>query len=334
MYIGGMKHSVTIDALRGLAALAVLAAHADAYDLVKFAPFTEHKVWLGHFGVALFFVLSGALIWRSAQRASLAEYALNRATRILPLYLASIAFAALLLPMVGSYIAIDASPEVIVRHLTFTQAFGEPVSRALNPVLWTLSFEATFYMLVPLLALSLRAGVGAAQAASLFLFAISFLPGLQFFGLFAVGIWMEECRRGRVRLAAGCAFIACFGVYCFAALQTEWLTASLAAIAVGSVYLISAPRIVGFVLPPLSAVGVISYSLYIWHYLILEMIGFRNDQLREVFGSLWGQDWFRASFTLAVIFAVSVASYLIIERPFMGPVRRWLSAIKLRPATI
>lgn len=328
-----MKHLATIDALRGIAALAVLAAHADAYDLVKFAPLTEHKIWLGHFGVALFFVLSGALIWRSAQGASLAEYTLNRTTRILPLYLASIAFAALLFPMVGTYLTVDASPEVIARHLTFTQAFGEPVSRALNPVLWTLSFEAAFYMLIPFLALSLRAGVGAAQAASLLLFALSCLPGLQFFGLFAVGIWMEECRRGRVRLMAGCIFVACFGVYCVAVLQTEWLTAFIAAIAVGSVYLVSAPRIVGFILLPLSAVGTISYSLYIWHYLILEMIGFRNDQLREVFGSLWGQDWFRATFTLAVIFAVSVASYLIIERPFMGPVRRWLSAPKLQPAT-
>lgn len=331
-----MKHDVGINALRGLAALTVLAAHGDTADLIKSAFLTDHKVFLGHFGVALFFVLSGALIWRSAQRSSLGAYTLNRTTRILPLYLVNLAACVLLLPIVGTSLALDTSGEAVFRHLTFTQSFDPNVSRSLNPVLWTLSFEAAFYALVPLLCAAsryVRPEWWLVLACGLVWLKLPVVaPFVKFLPLFCVGIVLEEARAWRVGKLTAFAVGAGFGLAAFV-VEREWLAPMACAVMLASVYLISLPSVVRIALAPVAWIGVISYSLYIWHWLMLDVAGQNLDLIREVVGPVFRDDLWRAIIVLASIFAVSAASYWLVERPFMGPIRRLvISRQKLTPA--
>ena len=322
------NRSVQLDALRGVAALAVLFAHADAYDLVKSPFLTEHKIFLGHFGVALFFILSGGMIWRSIQRADLGTYALNRITRIAPLYFACIAFVVLAMPLIGSYYIFNVTSETIWRHVTFTQSFGDNVSRSLNPVLWTLSWEMAFYIVVPLLLLFSRW----INPAWFLIPAVMATPWAQFVGLFAIGIALEEIRAGRSSLPRGAALA--LAIVAFLAIsRPEWVLPCGVAIAAGVLYAVPLPKWTGITLAPLAFVGLVSYSLYIWHYLLLEIAGWKLDDIRAVMGPVFRDDLWRALIVLATILVISTASYLVIERPFMGPVRRWLTAPKHKLAT-
>lgn len=75
-----------IDVLRGIAALAVLVSHADHARLMELDLANPQKIFLGRFGVDLFFILSGFLIWRSARdvktKNSLKIYGIHQATRL------------------------------------------------------------------------------------------------------------------------------------------------------------------------------------------------------------------------------------------------------------
>jgi len=86
-------HNVILDALRGIAALAVLLAHGDHNQLIPLdvLAISDVKGFLGKFGVGLFFILSGYLIWISARNTlpkpgGLKIYFVHRATRIYLLF--------------------------------------------------------------------------------------------------------------------------------------------------------------------------------------------------------------------------------------------------------
>lgn len=320
--------TVKINALRGLAALAVLFAHADANYLVYHPAISAQKEILGTFGVELFFILSGALIWRSAKpllsEGRIGTYVLHRATRVLPLYWIVIATCVFAVPLIGTAYVMDTSLDAIWRHLTFTQNFEPNVSRAFNPVLWTLAYEAAFYAAIPLVLRWAHPSVWLACAAA----AIYLLgPQLhwQYLSLFAVGMAYEELRAGgRTWLRWGGITAGLLALATVWYLSGRW-TIPLAAGACAMVYLVTLPRWTVWPLAPVAAVGVISYSLYAWHYVLLELIGFRNGQWSAMFGDLWANGLIRALIVLAAIMIISTLSWLLIERPFMGPVRRWLS---------
>ncbi|MBV9293811.1 MAG: acyltransferase family protein, partial [Frankiales bacterium] len=95
----GERRSAPVESMRALAALAVLAFHAQlVIRLYDHRPVTNELlskiVSIGSQGVFLFFTLTGYLLFRPfAQRAwgsrlpvDVRRYALNRVLRILPLY--------------------------------------------------------------------------------------------------------------------------------------------------------------------------------------------------------------------------------------------------------
>ncbi|MCA0145152.1 acyltransferase [Blastococcus sp. LR1] len=141
-----------LDGLRAVAALAVLVHHAsywsgDHSDDVLGRTFSRLDV-----GVAVFFVLSGFLLSRPLFQAAAegrpaprtAAYLWRRALRILPAYWLTIAAALLLLPRNEGV-----GPDTWIRHLTFTQYygdgwFGDGLSHA-----WSLATEVAFYLVLP-----------------------------------------------------------------------------------------------------------------------------------------------------------------------------------------
>lgn len=319
-----------LDVLRGVAALIVMVSHADHAGLMQITMGTSLKVFLGRFGVFLFFILSGFLIWRSAQGirrvGGLMTYGIHRLTRLAPLYLVNIAFVVWALPHFDSAFQAHVTTETLVRHLTFTQDLNPSVSRDLNPVLWTLTHEVIFYALVPLLLMLRTAFLPLIGGAAIVL---SWTPStmsnfLALFHLFTIGILVAERRI----VWAGLALLV------FASMQAtgqpyaaEEIAARLAA---GGLFMaaLAAPVRGQWLSAPLRWVGIVSFSLYIWHYLFINILGTQTG-LRALHRLSFGwsaNDWIRGGGFVVMAMGISAVSYYLIERPGMGLLRRWLMA--------
>ncbi|UGS36202.1 hypothetical protein DSM104329_02602 [Capillimicrobium parvum] len=164
--------------MRGLACAGILVLHVWMFDWgargrPEKAPL-ELALSQLYLGVPLFFVLSGFLVYRPFvaavldRRAAprLGRYALRRAARILPAYWAALLGAFAVLTAIGHPNAVAASD--LPRFVLFAQGQSEATRGQLDPPMWTLAVEVSFYALVPLLAvLTARLGAGRARQAAL-----------------------------------------------------------------------------------------------------------------------------------------------------------------------
>jgi peptidoglycan/LPS O-acetylase OafA/YrhL len=167
---GGLEQTAHVDwvasltGIRAVAALLVVGTHA-AYSTGKYT----HGYWglVGsrlEIGVPIFFVLSGFLLFRPWLKSaatggpapSLSRYAWHRVRRIMPAYVITVLFAYVL------YHFREAGPNPghtwlgLVRNLTLTQIYcngylGKYLHQGLTQM-WSLAVEASFYVLLPLLA--------------------------------------------------------------------------------------------------------------------------------------------------------------------------------------
>ncbi|GAA3656026.1 acyltransferase [Nonomuraea antimicrobica] len=145
------RRQTWLDALRGVAVLAVLFEHL----LDPLFPEVRATVspWfdLGQYGVMVFFLISGYVVPASLERrGSVAGFWIGRVFRLYPLFLLA-AVLATVFGLVQVYSSLPAqlgeSPVVSgLAHLTMLQDFVQVVS-VIN-VFWTLSYEMVFYLLV------------------------------------------------------------------------------------------------------------------------------------------------------------------------------------------
>src|SRR5439155_16419574 len=146
-----------LDALRGCAALMVVAYHANGLLAVPGglrANVLDDVRFNLDSGVELFFVLSGYLIALPFLRAlvsggelpGIAAYGLRRAARILPAYwLVLTAALAMSTHAPGATpTGLQLVPHVLLLHGLVPGAISRPL-----PIAWTLSVEMVFYILVP-----------------------------------------------------------------------------------------------------------------------------------------------------------------------------------------
>lgn len=144
-----------LEGMRALAAVGVMTTHvafqtASAGDSVLGRVFGRLDL-----AVALFFALSGFLLWRPhAQvarglrpRPGTGRYYRSRIVRIMPAYLAVVVLALWLLPLGG---AVDVT--TWLANLTLTQIYVPFTLTAGLTQLWSLSVEMTFYLVLPLIA--------------------------------------------------------------------------------------------------------------------------------------------------------------------------------------
>ncbi len=308
-----------LDAIRGIAVIFVYLAHADAYNFLRFEPINSIKTVFGQLGVNLFFILSGYLVWRSAESAlkstsGLKHYAINRLSRILPLYLVCLLFCVTVFPALAVDFVPVVDTETFVRHLMFTQDLNPSVSRHLNPVLWSLTHEFIFYLLVPLMVIRRWRSEWLIVLALLLTAYAIVNPDTLFGGffekslLFAFGIFLSTRR-----VAPGWLFCALAITLCSIdlGLTLNRLVLAITVFAVLSKLRLLENTALWWLIGILALAGVISYSIYIWHYLLLEMASPWFNQLPI----------FRESFLArGVVFAVlcllvSTLSYWLIERP-------------------
>ncbi|GAA1080614.1 acyltransferase family protein [Tsukamurella spumae] len=153
-----------LEGMRAVAAIAVMLTHT-AFQTGQVGHSVMGRVW-GRFdmAVALFFALSGFLLWRAHARAAWSDgagpatgrYYRSRIVRIMPAYLVVAVVALALLPR-----AHPPSGSTWLANLSLTQVF---VPYALTDGLtqmWSLSVEMLFYLLLPLAALALARVRGA-----------------------------------------------------------------------------------------------------------------------------------------------------------------------------
>ncbi|BAO43441.1 acyltransferase family protein [Thiolapillus brandeum] len=167
----GTSARIYLDALtglRGIAALWVALWHlwgfagrpAYGLDVAGLHLDLTPLVRTGWAGVDIFFVLSGFVLGLAFCQAWLnnrppvkpAEYFRRRLLRVLPAYYAQIIVLIVVTLLLGA--GFPPVGDVLAQLLMVHNIFGSPATQ-LNPVFWTLPVEFDFYLLLPLMALSI-----------------------------------------------------------------------------------------------------------------------------------------------------------------------------------
>ncbi len=139
---------IGVQYLRAIAASLVVIQH-----ITHFVPGGKWHMVGGGFGVDLFFLISGFVIWVSGAHMAPGEFALRRIARIVPLYWAATLIAAFFQLRNGFLPYFWPEAGDFIRSLLFIP-YENPIRNAdISPVLgvgWTLNLEMYFYALFTL----------------------------------------------------------------------------------------------------------------------------------------------------------------------------------------
>jgi peptidoglycan/LPS O-acetylase OafA/YrhL len=346
-----------LEGLRGLAALGVLVTHVAFQTGSTAIPVLGALLGRLDLSVAVFFALSGFLLWRGPAAAArepgrprwrVGRYLRRRAARVLPAYWVTVSGVLALLPGAGG------GWTVWWANLTLTQVFVPLTLTTGLTQLWSLSVEATFYLVLPVFA-RLSAGVRTRRALLLgalatvtlgwaFLpiptvagvHATNWLPG--YLPWFGVGmVWAElaaDPPRWFARLAARprtCAMLAAtaFGLAATGlagpvGLATVTPARFATKVALGAVFagalllpLVGDPAPRPLLTHPVtSTLGRWSYGVFLWHVAVLAVVF-------PVFAILPFHGDFAVVLTLTTLLTLplAAASYGLVEEPARGLAR-------------
>lgn len=156
--VGGTRGFLpAVEGLRACAAVGVVVTHV-AFQTGMSGGITGRILGRFDLAVAVFFALSGFLLWRGhaaaarglRSRPSTGHYLRSRIVRIMPGYLVAVVVIMTLLPEV------KADFTVWLANLTLTQIYVPLTLTAGLTQMWSLSVEMSFYLALPLLALLAR----------------------------------------------------------------------------------------------------------------------------------------------------------------------------------
>ena len=323
-----------LTSLRAFAALGVFGFHLGRWAIVGVGPFD-----IGYSGVAFFFVLSGFILTyttaSSGRPLDLRRFYGRRFARVYPSHLVM-----LLVAIVVPVVAVDRTPVAAAGNLLLVQSWFPAGSMhyGMNGVSWSLSCEAFFYALFPLLFLILRdagrrsllLGLGAVlatQAAILIGGSLdssypdfaSVFPPLQL-GAFVLGILVARAALAdRLLPAWGMAALAAASVVACVELPTDrpdaaiWLL-PLFAVLIAWAYQADHRGRPGVLRSrALVYAGEVSFAFYLVHELVI--INLRHEHLAH--------GWSLALVALLVSCAAAVTLHHLVERP----AQRWLSTL-------
>lgn len=150
----------SLDLLRFVAALAVVFYHfvgqttwvkpwGDGVTADEVFPQASRFAHYGHYGVQLFFAISGFVILMSAQGRTVRQFAASRISRLFPAYWASVILTGVVLAVLstGSFHAI--AVRTVLINTTMLE-FGMGVHQV-DGVYWTLWVELMFYIIIGIL---------------------------------------------------------------------------------------------------------------------------------------------------------------------------------------
>ena len=330
-----------VDGLRGAASIVVVVQHAAERVSPSFRTFSGSWIQLGQLGVMVFFLVSGLVVPVSLERSgTLRLFWLSRVLRLYPAYWLSLV-GFLVVHKLGDH----PYPPAFRHHkarswageLTMVQAYVHIPN--LQGVYWTLAFEMAFYVVISVLFVAklLRHSVLLACAAlggALVLSVAGRLAdhhvplGVANIATMFVGTVLWRVRSGAVSARTGWRVLALGLVVCEAVLVVQLAgkgvdtstadATSLRPVAVGwfIAYVlvgvtfafrdrIAVPRV-------LVLAGLVSYSVYLLHPLVLDALG----RVGGVGGTV--------VLTLLITLAAATVSYRVVERPAVR-LGRWLS---------
>jgi peptidoglycan/LPS O-acetylase OafA/YrhL len=347
-----MQYRPHIDGLRTVAVIPVLLFHVDAV-LVP-GGFTGVDIF---FVISGFLITSLIVKEIEEGRFSILEFYKRRALRILPAFLVMIAFVLaltwpLLFPEETRAFALSlVAATLFVSNIYFWQTsgyFDADVETAPLLHTWTLSVEEQFYLLLPVFlilvwrffgrrfALAIVAvsvlsfvvslwGVSNRGTAAFYLlptraweFGIGGLAAVS--GLGAKGRFALPGTLPRTLLAVAGAVLVVWG---FVMLDGDSPFPGANALwpAVGAMLLIafSEGTVVGRLLSlrPMTAIGKISYSVYLWHWPLVVFWRIEAPPMA---------DWIRYAVLISLSLALGALSYYFVEQPFRRPGIRRASA--------
>lgn len=299
----GAAHVGSIDGLRAVAVLGVIAYHA------KFLPGS-----IGARGVDLFFVISGLClslpVLRSGENLQRSRFWVKRFWRIVPPYWVALAiFAALSLTAFGVPTQMTAArPFEFLKEALFFTGF----TPLYNGSFWTLEFEAHWYIFFPfILALFVKSrALFLVLLLGLYLWYLSpvrvpdagMLPCFML-GILAADLYLRGMTRPKIVLALAAVFLTLAIVF-----RTEsndhgdplWHLAAFCVVLAG---LGAASRV--FSWAPLAFIGVASYSIYLVHGPVLS----------------WAYDTLHLPMVVAALLSLGagIGFWALVERPMAKP---------------
>jgi peptidoglycan/LPS O-acetylase OafA/YrhL len=333
------------DSLRGLLAMWVALYHAFQWLKPANDPGRNILLHYGPYAVNAFVMLSGFLIYRSVSRmkspGDLGGYLQRRFFRIYPLYLFSI-----LVIFLGAWLSGgNASGTAFWENALMLRLFGWKTYA--NPPAWSLYVEEGFYLLIPLWILFFRRNIPGFSLLFYFLFSVFsiFSREMALLPYFCLGILVSQLlkdedelghSRGPAVLGGGVAY----GTFAAAAAMASRLSVNpffvevwypfffsqaYAACWLVIVYAAVRNRTLNLALGlyPLRVVGIISYSIYLLHSLIVTIgTPILFDGVGGISGSLpltaavHGPAAFYFLYATAIIF-YSCVTYAAVEYPFL-----------------
>ncbi len=305
-------------------------------------------LWYGHLAVAAFIVLSGfclqlSLYGRSNGRLTdRREFFRRRCRRILPPYYACLAFSLIVVWLVTSrqkgmpwaqYVPV--TWENVMAHVFMIHNLRPEWMYKINGVLWSIAIEFQLYLFFPLLVgllinrgrLALLGTVAGVVAVPLIFVAGSHKLYLWYAPLFALGmvaahIGLHPRRR---RPAPGWVALTglTFGALCVLSIgwtKSLWIRDSLGGLAISALLVLGLLTPRGLAIRFLSLrwiviAGTISYSLYLFHHPILQIVeaarpeGVASDVARFAFLLAIG---------VPIALVGSAGFFWLFERPFLS----------------
>jgi peptidoglycan/LPS O-acetylase OafA/YrhL len=310
---------------------------------------------MGRLGVPMFFVLSGFLIHYTFCRdpnPSTPRFLLRRLGRIYPPYFVAL----LVIAAVTGFFWNESRRSNVISHLFLVHNFKDGTVLAINGSFWSLAVEAQFYLLYPLLlsvrrrvgmaavifgALALRLGIGV-----WFQLAPNVIDGNPAMALmlprlyfeWILGMYVADCLLAG-RRALPCHPIVgwlCFGAaaFCEGRGWFELLTVPMMSVAT-AIWIdcvVHAPRRPNLVERLLIPMGVVSYSLYLWHQPIVNEVANRILRQPAAHRALPEAGLFLLALAAAGLLSamVAVGSYRLTEMPAIEMTKKLIALWKNR----
>ena len=339
-----------LDGLRGVAVLLVVLSHLSNLE-IHALPGLDFR-GTGKYGVYLFFVLSAFLLTKPfiSAEANLSEfrtwrrYAIRRFLRIFPLYWIVLAANWFFTEVAPTQAFPSLSTELWKEHMLLQAGKG---------LYWTIPVEFSYYLVIPVFALAVRLlsgnlwAVSALVAVTIGLTSSIWPPSATplnslnlgyYLPVFLLGSYAAvlDARLPRARAAVFDAltlaslaivlllFASVAGLLLGDALDKDWQHNSYIGFGfVWSTAVLAALRSVdggwlakALASAPMRLIGVVSFSIYLWHVPILRAIYML--ELPNPLAAGW--------LVIGVSIAASMLSYLTFERPFLRGklVDRWI----------
>lgn len=327
-----------IDSLRGLAALAVLCFHFTLnYWRVNNLPYPPLVIENGRYGVQLFFMISGFVIFMTLEKTRLPmDFIVSRFSRLYPTYWASI-----IINVAWCAIVFHPIPaKQVIANSTMFQGWFHQYN--IDGSYWTLGVELSFYIVMFTLFLSKKLryieSFGLAWIAleiinvrigTFFHYKPPFIINqslLLIYGhLFLAGIILYNIRAYGDTWTRRICLVLCV-IAEFLVTKTYYPSPEYIMLFIGIFYLIFAGKANILRHQSIVWLGTISYSLYLIHQ---NVGGFVINRMIKVTHNYF------LLFIIPMIVSIAVAALInmIVEKPSMQVIRNLYKRIKISPAT-